>query len=154
MQTEQSNSTNTMPRAIACQWTDADGLVWRRDYASWNLRIAEIDPAGNLTRFRYTKREKIAAIIDAGGSESKYTYDCKDRLTHVFRHGVLREQYRYDTGDRLIEKLDGEGSALLKLDIGPNGLPAKRLLASGEEHSLPIVRMATSPRHRPRGQRC
>jgi RHS repeat-associated protein len=118
------------------QRTDADGLVWRRDYASWNLRIAEIDSAGNLTRFRYTKREKIAAIIDAGGSESKYTYDCKDRLTHVFRHGVLREQYRYDTGDRLIEKLDGEGSALLKLDIGPNGLPAKRLLASGEEHSF------------------
>jgi RHS repeat-associated protein len=122
------------PASNCVQVTDADGLAHRHTYGSWNLCIARSDPMGGRTQYRYTRREKIAAIVDPGGAESKYVYDCKDRLTHVKRHGVLRESYRYDEGDRLIEKLDGEGKPLLRLEIGPNGLQNKRVLASGEEH--------------------
>ncbi len=115
---------------------DADGLTRRQAFASWNLRVAQTNGQGETTRYRYTKREKISAIIDPSGAASKYTYDCKDRLTHVNRHGVLRESYRYDAGDRLIEKLDGDGDALLTFEVGTNGLHSKRILASGEVHSF------------------
>jgi RHS repeat-associated protein len=115
---------------------DADGLTQRQEFASWNLCVARAGAAGDVTRYRYTKREKISAITDPGGAVSKYIYDCKDRLTHVTRHDVPRENYRYDTGDRLIEKLDGDGKPLLTFEVGESGLQSKRVLASGEVHSF------------------
>ncbi len=119
---------------LTCTW-DADGQPYRNELASWNLCVARVDPRGGTTRYRYTRREKIAAVVDANGNESKYVYDCKDRVIQVTRHGVLRETYRYDVGDRLIAKDDGEGRPLLRLEIGPNGVQSRRELASGDVHS-------------------
>lgn len=113
---------------------DRDGRDTRYEIASWNLRVCETGPVGNAVRYRYTRKEKIAAIIDANGNESAYTYDFKGRIASVMRHGSLRETYRYDAGDRLIEKRDGAGNLLLAFEVGDNGLHSKRRLASGGAH--------------------
>ena len=124
------------PAGNQVAYTDKDGALHRQEFASWNLCVAATNPLGHTTRYRHTRREKLAAIIDPGGAESKYVYDCKDRLTHIFRHGVLREHYLYDEGDHLIEKRDGVGEVLLTQQIGPFGLPSVRTLGSGEVHRL------------------
>ncbi|CAE6806629.1 RHS repeat-associated core domain-containing protein [Paraburkholderia haematera] len=117
------------------QLRDRDGREYRNGIASWNLRESETDPLGNTVRYRYSPKQKITAIIDANGNESTYTYDYKSRMTRVTRHGVVRETYVYDAGDRLIEKRDGAGNALLRFEVGDDGLHSKRILASGETHT-------------------
>ncbi|MDR3099411.1 MAG: DUF6531 domain-containing protein [Paraburkholderia sp.] len=113
---------------------DQDGAATCFTRSSWNLLASERNAHGETIRYRYTPRRKIASITDANGNETAYRYDLKNRLTGVARHGRLRESYRYDVGDRLIEKCDGAGNWLLKFEIGENGLPRERILASGSKH--------------------
>ncbi|NTY41638.1 RHS repeat-associated core domain-containing protein [Burkholderia diffusa] len=117
------------------QLCDRDGRDYCYSIASWNLRESETDPLGNTVRYRYSPKQEITAIVDANGNESTYTYDYKSRLTSVTRHGTVRETYAYDVGDRLIEKRDGTGNALLRFEVGEDGLQKTRILASGETHT-------------------
>ncbi|MDR8728014.1 RHS repeat-associated core domain-containing protein [Burkholderia pseudomultivorans] len=116
------------------RWFDQDGAATRYTRCSWNLLASEENARGETIRYRYTPRRNIASITDANGNETVYGYDLKNRLTSVIRHGQLRETYCYDGGDRLIEKHDGTGNWLLKFEIGNNGLPRERTLASGSKH--------------------
>jgi YD repeat-containing protein len=115
-------------------WFDQDGAATRYTRCSWNLLASEENPNGEVIRYGYTHRMKIASVTDANGNETTYGYDLKNRLTSVARHGRLRESYSYDGGDRLIEKRDGAGNWLLKFEIGEDGLPRERALASGNKH--------------------
>ncbi|NTX29214.1 PAAR domain-containing protein [Burkholderia pyrrocinia] len=115
-------------------WLDQDGSATRFTRCSWDLLASEENALGETIRYRYTSRRKIASVTDANGNETAYNYDLKKRLTSVTRYGRLRESYCYDSGDRLIEKRDGAGNWLLKLEIGENGLPCERTLASGGKH--------------------
>ncbi|WP_080439556.1 RHS repeat-associated core domain-containing protein [Burkholderia ubonensis] len=115
-------------------WFDQDGAATRFARSSWNMLACEENAHGDTIRYRYTPRREIASITDANGNETAYSYDLKNRVTSVTRHGRLRETYCYDGGDRLIEKCDGAGNWLLKLEIGENGLPRERTLASGSRH--------------------
>ena len=116
------------------RWFDQDGAATRYTRCSWNLLASEENERGETIHYRYTPRRNIASIIDANGNQTAYGYDLKNRLTSVMRHGRLRETYCYDVGDRLIEKRDGAGNWLLKFEIGNNGLPRERTLASGSRH--------------------
>ncbi|KWE57279.1 hypothetical protein WL77_31390 [Burkholderia ubonensis] len=113
---------------------DADGKEYTYSVVSWNFQGSVTDPLGHTVRYRYTPNHRIAAIVDSNGNESTYTYDLKNRITSVTRHDRLRESYIYDVGDRLIEKRDGSGNTLLRLEVGENGLHSKRMLSSGETH--------------------
>ncbi|KWC38218.1 hypothetical protein WL48_10955 [Burkholderia ubonensis] len=115
--------------------SDGDECEYCYDIGSWNLRIVEADPLGNVVRYRYTSRKQIASIVDANGNESSYAYDYKGRITQVMRHGVIRETYAYDAANLLTEKRDGAGNLLLKFEAGANGMYCKRILASGEIHT-------------------
>ncbi|UTV57461.1 RHS repeat-associated core domain-containing protein [Burkholderia arboris] len=113
---------------------DPGGGTYRYSAASWHLRGSETNPMGSTTSFRYSPNRRISTIVDPNGNESAYTYDFKNRITSVVRHGTLRETYVYDAGDRLIEKRDGAGNTLLRLEVGNDGLYSKRLLSTGETH--------------------
>lgn len=117
------------------QLCDKDGREHHYGIASWSLRDSETDPLGNTVRYRYSHKQEITAIVDANGNESTYAYDLKGRMISVTRHGVVRETYLHDVGDRLIEKRDGAGNALLRYEVGEDGLQNKRILASGETHT-------------------
>ncbi|WP_175890822.1 RHS repeat-associated core domain-containing protein [Burkholderia cepacia] len=117
------------------QLCDRDGRDYCYNISSWNLRESETNPLGNTVRYRYSPKQEITAIVDANGNESTYTYDYKSRVTSIKRHYTLRETYAYDVGDRLIEKHDGAGNVLLRLEVGDNGLHSKRILASGDRHT-------------------
>ncbi|WP_080435588.1 RHS repeat-associated core domain-containing protein [Burkholderia ubonensis] len=116
------------------RWFDQDGAATRYTRCSWNLLASEENALGETIRYRYAPRREVASITDANGNETAYGYDLKNRITSVTRHGRLRESYLYDGGDRLIEKRDGTGGWLLKFEIGENGLPRERSLASGGKH--------------------
>ncbi|KUZ86316.1 hypothetical protein WI40_31010 [Burkholderia ubonensis] len=117
------------------EFRDRDGRMYRYYITSWNLRESEMDSLGSVVQYRYSSKQEVTAIVDSNGNESTYAYDLKGRLTSVIRHGVVRETYVYDEGDRLIEKRDGDGNVLLRLDVGENGLYRRRILASGETHT-------------------
>ncbi|QDU60485.1 putative deoxyribonuclease RhsB [Planctomycetes bacterium Pan216] len=117
-------------------YRDADGAVHRREYGSWNLCKSKVSPLGARTRFEHSLRESITRVEDPGGSVSEFDYDHLDRLAVVRRHGQVRERYTYDDGGNLLEKHDGEGNLILKLDPGPGGVLTKRELASGECQSF------------------
>ena len=116
--------------------TDADGSVTTREYFSWNLLRRETSPVGSAVEYDYNEHEEITRVVDAGKTVSEFAYDLKDQLVEVRRHGRVREQYAYDAAGNLIEKRNGSGEPLLRFEIGPLGLPAKRILASGETHEL------------------
>jgi RHS repeat-associated protein len=113
---------------------DPSGGMYQYSAASWHLRGSETNPMGSTTSFRYSPNRKISTIIDPNGNESAFTYDLKNRITSVMRHGKLRETYIYDVGNRLIEKRDGAGNTLLRLEVGNDGLYSKRILSTGETH--------------------
>jgi RHS repeat-associated protein len=131
------------------QMVDLDGAVYGFEHASWSQRIAEVDPVGQRTTFRYTFSGRLAEVADAGGTVSRYAYDLKDRIESVHRHGVVKERYERDAADNLIAKLDGEGNVLLRISVAPGNLIATRTLASGDIHRFTyddrgrIVRMAS-----------
>lgn len=112
--------------------TDRDGSVWRYTIGSWNLQMAERDPLGGHTQWRFDAHANIRAIIDAGGNVSAYVHDRCDRLIEVHRHDRTRERYEYDSGGRLLAKLDGEDRPLLRFEPGERGLMRARILADGE----------------------
>ncbi len=113
-------------------YTDADGSKTRKEYFSWNLLQRTITPNGAITRFDYNSHEEITRVIDPGGTVSEFSYDLKDQLTAVKRHGRMRESYAYDAAGNLVEKRNSTNQTLLKIEIGSNGLPAKRSLTSGQ----------------------
>jgi RHS repeat-associated protein len=113
-------------------YTDADGSEYRKEYFSWNLLRSCITPGGAITQFDYNAHEEIARVIDPGGTVSEFSYDLKDQLTEITRHGKIRETYAYDAAGNLIEKRDSKNQTLLTFEIGSNGLPVKRSLASGQ----------------------
>ncbi|MGI8742121.1 MAG: RHS repeat-associated core domain-containing protein [Bryobacteraceae bacterium] len=124
------------PNGNVLQHRDRDGSVQRKEYFSWNLLRRQVDPLGNVSEFAYSPSEEITRFVDAADNTSEYTYDQKDRLIRVHRNGRIREEYRYDVSDNLIEKLDGNGRALLSFEIGAANLKSRRKLASGETHSF------------------
>jgi RHS repeat-associated protein len=131
-------------------YTDADGSEHRKEYFSWNLLRRSITPEGAITQFDYNSHEEITRVIDPGGTVSEFSYDLKDQLTEVKRHGQIRESYAYDVAGNLIEKRDRKSQTLLTFEIGSNGLPVKRSLASGQidefeyDHLGHFTRAATS----------
>jgi len=118
------------------KYTDADNRAYTYAYTSWNQLASETRPSGATTWFRYNKERDTTGVTDAGGTTSEYEYDLKDRLVRVKRLGTLVEEYKYNPADRLIEKLDGKGNTLLKLEAGPGGLMTRRKLASGEDQTF------------------
>lgn len=115
---------------------DADDRVRERHMGRWNLKVADVDPLGNTTRYEYSSTEQVTRIVDPGGTTSVYDYDEKDRLVRVRRHGAVREEYSWDTGDRLVEKRDALGHALMRFEYEKDGGTAVRHLGSGGKHHL------------------
>ncbi|MEJ8857873.1 RHS repeat-associated core domain-containing protein [Variovorax robiniae] len=118
------------------QFKDFDGASWAQECGLWHFKTALTNPMGAKVRFTYTSGGKVATCTDAGGSTSEYSYDLKDKLIEVRRHGVVRETYVRDAVGNLLEKHDGDGNPLLKIEIGAANLRSKRTLASGDEHSF------------------
>ncbi|MFY2556571.1 RHS repeat-associated core domain-containing protein [Corallococcus terminator] len=115
---------------------DADGRVRERRIGRWNLVMAEVDRLGNTTKYGYGPSEQPTRVADPGGNVSTFDYDEKDRIIRVWRHGVLKEQYTWDAGDRLVEKRDGHGAVLMRIEHTPSRRLAVRHLASGGRHVL------------------
>jgi RHS repeat-associated protein len=113
--------------------TDADGAVWRFEYVSWNLLDRRIDPVDAVTTYQYTRSERLSRLEDPGGTTTGLAYDLKDRLVALSRAESAIETRRYDAADSLIEKADDRGTALIRVERGPEGLPVKAQYHSGEE---------------------
>ena len=92
------------PNGNLRHFRDADGGDWHTEHASWNQRTALKDPLGNVTRFGYSKRDRMVRVEDPLGTVTEYGWDLCDRLTEVRRHGKLRERYVFDAAGGLIEK--------------------------------------------------
>jgi RHS repeat-associated protein len=117
-------------------YTDFDGSRWSYRYGPWHFEAAIIDPLGSEVRMSYTTSGEVASFQDAAGTLSEYRYDLKDKLIEVRRHGVVRDIYRRDAAGNLVGKCASDGRELLRIEIGPGNLLAKRVLASGDEHSF------------------
>jgi RHS repeat-associated protein len=124
------------PSGNAASQTDFDGGKWLYDYGSWHLLRGLTNPSGSQVRFSHTTNERVASCTDAGGTQSEYGYNQKDQLIEVKRHGVVRDRYVRDLAGNLVAKHTGDGRPLLQLEVGPGNLPTKRILASGDEHTL------------------
>jgi RHS repeat-associated protein len=120
----------------AIEHVDADGRAVRTEIASWNLARRRFDPNGAAVQYDYNLHEYVTKIVDPGGAVSEYVYDLKDRIAEVRRHGATRERYAWDGAGNLIEKRDAADQMLLRIGIGPQGLPVKRSLASGQTHEM------------------
>jgi RHS repeat-associated protein len=118
------------------RYHDHDGGTYTQEFTSWNLLARQTDPNGHAIALRYNTSQFVTAVTDPGGAKSEYAYDLKDRPVRVYRHGVLKEEYVYDLADNLVEKRDGNGNVLLRLEVGPRNLTTVRRLASGETHSF------------------
>jgi RHS repeat-associated protein len=117
-------------------YRDFDGSTWSYDYGAWHLLRGLTNPLGTEVRLAYSTNAGVISATDGGGTSSAYRYDLCDRLIEVSRHGVVRDRYTRDLAGRLIAKHSGDGSELLRIEIGPGNLPIKRTLASGDEHSM------------------
>jgi RHS repeat-associated protein len=115
---------------------DFDGGKWSYDHGSWHFLLGVADPLGAKTRFGYTPSGEVASCLDPGGTLSEYRYDLNDHLIEVRRHGAVRETYKRDAAGNLLAKYAANGRELLRFEIGPGNLRAKRTLASGDEHSF------------------
>ncbi|HKX63506.1 MAG TPA: RHS repeat-associated core domain-containing protein, partial [Verrucomicrobiae bacterium] len=147
------------------QLESSTGIVRRWEYQSWNLIAREFDALGNKVSYGYSFRGEITKVTDPGETKTVLQRDQKERVVKVVRNGVTRDEYRWDLADQLVEKLDGEGKSLIRFEVGPNGLPVRRILASGEIHQLKydehgrLVAAATDKskttiRYTPNGRRC
>ncbi|MBZ4407621.1 DUF6531 domain-containing protein [Myxococcus sp. XM-1-1-1] len=115
---------------------DADGSITRWGIGRWNLVVSETDALGHTLHVAHSSTEEVVRVEDAGGAVSEYARDEKDRLVRVTRHGVARDEYVWDVGDRLVEKRDGHGRRLLRLDYEQEGHLVTCTLASGATHLL------------------
>jgi len=116
------------------EFIDYDGSKWLYDYGAWHFLRNLKDPSGAVTQFTYTSTGEVASCTDPGGTRSEYRYDLNDHLVEVKRHGVIRDIYKRDAFGNLLAKYAGDGTELLKFEIGPGNLRTKRTLASGDEH--------------------
>src|SRR5690606_7698295 len=91
------------------RYVDRDGCEHLREYTSWNLRTAEQDPAGRLTRVKYDAERNRIAFTDPGGKVTEYPRDLRGRIDRVIRDGRLRERYEYGIGDQLLAKYGADG---------------------------------------------
>src|SRR5690606_19651173 len=98
----------------------------------WNLRTAEQDPEGRLTRVKYDAERNRIAFTDPGGKVTEYPRDLRGRIDRVIRDGRLRERYEYGIGDQLLAKYGADGRRLCRYKIDHRGLCTKKTLASGE----------------------
>jgi RHS repeat-associated protein len=114
------------------RYHDFSGETYIFEYASWNHRVRESDPAGNVVRSEFTKLEKLASVTDGGGTEQRYSYDLQGNVTAVHRHGRLLETYEYDVAGNFVMKRDGSGTPLLRFEILPKNLTGARHLTSGD----------------------
>jgi RHS repeat-associated protein len=153
------------PEGCPVQLESSEGVVRRWEYQSWNLVAREFDALGQKLSYGYSFRGEVTKVTDPGETKTILQRDQKERLVKVVRNGLTREEYRWDHADQLVEKLDGEGRSLIRFEPGPNGLPGRRVLASGEIHQLKydergrLVRAATEKtkttfRYTADGQRC
>ena len=117
------------PEGNVVEHQDRDGSVRRYVYKSWNLLHREIAPTGGVTSYDYNLRMEVTRVTDPHGAVHEYIYDGWDRLVEIRRHGRVKERYRYDLADNLVEKTDGQGRPLLKLEIGAGNLDGIRELA-------------------------
>jgi RHS repeat-associated protein len=124
------------PEGNVVSYKDRDGSITQQQFTSHNLLTAEIDPLGNTTRYAYSPSEEPIRIVDPGGTEHEFVHDLKDRNTEVRVNGRLLDAYVYDVADNLIERRAGDGRLLVQYEIGPGGVDAHRLLASGETHEF------------------
>lgn len=113
---------------------DRDRSVFKYEYESWNHLTKTVDPINRETRCAYNEGEKLTQVVGPGGAKSEYEYDLKDRLVKVKRHGLLKDEYLYDSADNLVEKRAGDGTILLKMEIGKGNQIQSRSLASGDNH--------------------
>jgi YD repeat-containing protein len=116
------------------RYRDFSGATYSFEYASWNHRVREIDPLGNVVRSEFTKLEELTSVTDGGGTEQRYSYDLRGNVTEVYRHGQLLETYEYDAASNFVMKRDGSGRPLLRFEILPQNLIGTRHLASGDIH--------------------
>jgi RHS repeat-associated protein len=98
--------------------------------------MALVNPLGAKARFSFTPEGKLASCTDAAGTRTEYGYDLKDQLVEVRRHGTVRERYTRDAAGNLLAKHAADGRLLVSVEPGPGNLPAKRILASGDEQSF------------------
>lgn len=115
---------------------DFDGSAWRYDNGAWHFLRGITDPLGHEVRMDYTSSGYLARCVDAGGTVTDYRYDFCDRLTEVWRQGELRDRYVRDASGNLVAKHARDGRELLRIEIGPNNLRRRRVLASGGEHEF------------------
>jgi RHS repeat-associated protein len=118
------------------EYVDRDGAAYHRSYASWNLLATETDPTGATIRYEHSLRGLVRRFVDAGGTDTEYERDAQERIVGVRRHGAVRERYQWDQGNSLVEKRSTDGGVLIQVALAPNGLVAKRQLASGGTHEF------------------
>ena len=118
------------------KYVDFDGAKWSYGYASWNQRVAIVDPLGGRTAISYNGRDLIAAVVDAGGTRTDCTWDLSDRLASVQRHGKTRESYTYDGAGGLIEKRGPDDRLRVSYDRGPMGTLLARTTCDGVEETF------------------
>lgn len=118
------------------RYRDFSGADYFFEHASWNHRVRDIDPEGNAVQYRFTKKERLAAVIDGGGTEQRYSYNTLGEVSEVYRHGELLEMYEYDPAGNLVQKRDRSGTVLLRFEIAPTNQIGARHLASGDSHQF------------------
>jgi RHS repeat-associated protein len=118
------------------EYVDFDAAKWTYQYGPWFFLRSTLDPLGAETRFSHSEYGKMASCTDAGGTCSEYKYDQVDNLVSVSRDGVIRELYTRDAAGNLIAKHAGDGRELLRIEVGRGNLAVKRVLASGDLHTM------------------
>ena len=111
---------------------DLDGCEHRSQYSSWNLRTAEQDPEGRVTRYEFDGELARTKITDPGGTVTEYPRDQRGRIDRVVRAGRLKERYEYDLADQLSAKYDKHDQIVCRYEVGEHGLQTKKTLASGD----------------------
>ena len=125
-----------LPDGKRCRWQyDANGNIiryvdyerseWQTEYASWNHRVAEIDPLGHKTAFEYNKLERLVGVSDPGGTRTEHAYDLKDRIARRARDGQPSDRFSYDLSDRLVQARRGDGEVRIRFEHGPHGRPVR-----------------------------
>jgi RHS repeat-associated protein len=127
--------SHTLPTGETAHWRyDANGNVarhvdyagseWQYDYASWNLRVREVDPLGHATTLAYDRSEHPTHVTDAGGTTTEKGYDLKDRVVERRRHGEPRDRFEYDRSLGLAKAVASD-AVRVTMKAGPHGRPVE-----------------------------
>jgi RHS repeat-associated protein len=128
--------SRTLPTGQVCRWQydpngnviryiDFAGSEWRSEYASWNLKIREIDPLGQTTSYDFNLLEKPVKVSDGGGTSTQHTFDLKDRLTERRRHDHLRDVFAYDLSAGLVMAASRNREVRIRFQFAPNRRPSE-----------------------------